>query len=131
MKDLFANSYRNWFYKFGSIFIVLMITYVILHASKIYDQEEIVNFTDQEQANITALVDNYVADDSQQIRFSFLDFVADPKNLLANTAEIITALKDLDAAMGEKCARKTIIRKCLLRIYTLVSSSTTILVWKR
>ncbi|WP_031529312.1 trypsin-like serine protease [Dyadobacter crusticola] len=64
MKGIFTNSYRNWFFKFGSIFIVLIITYAILHTFKIYDQEEIVNFTDQEQANITALVDNYIAGDS-------------------------------------------------------------------
>jgi hypothetical protein len=56
------------------------------------------------------LVDNYVAgesqpschDESQQIRFSFLELVADPQNLVANTAEMITALKDLGAAMEEE-----------------------------
>ena len=82
MKDFFANSYRNWFYKFSFRFIVLKVTYVILSASKIYYQEEIVNFTDQEQANFIELVDTYVADDSQQIRFSFLDLVAKLKTYL-------------------------------------------------
>ncbi len=58
--SLFKNQNRNWYYKYGSIFIFLVIIYIIAHTATLRTGEEIVNFTDQEKANIETLIDNVI-----------------------------------------------------------------------
>ncbi|TXK36465.1 S1 family peptidase [Pontibacter qinzhouensis] len=54
--SIFKNENRNWFYIFGSIFIVLVMIYLLLH--NMIQGEEIINFTKAEIANIEAIIDN-------------------------------------------------------------------------
>ncbi|WAC12791.1 trypsin-like serine protease [Dyadobacter pollutisoli] len=96
-EEWFTNSYRNWFYKFGSIFIVLIVTYAVLHAFRIYEGEEIVNFTDQEKASITTLVDNYISSDSTNPdKKNIPEKLRD--NIVTNLEKFVTARYKLDSS---------------------------------